>query len=702
MEKNIRFSFRLNLFVPLFFALSTSIFTFPLVTKLTTSIYGFSKFRGDPFGTLWWIWWYRYAWVSKVSSSFIYLIAYPFGLDWSAHPTSPLLDYPVAILNFLINNEIITYNLVILLGFFLSAIFMFKLAKKIVKDINASILAGIIFAFCPNQLMQSAQHLGFSTPFWIIIYVFTLYKLSISINYRNMFLCSIAFSLVMLSNYYYGYFMAIFTLIWFSYMVVLKKRKFLTLRNLMIMSSGFILVLLIIAPFIMPKSLLINDIKIGYTREFKDLFKYAARWWDYFLPSEFHPVFGKWTRCIIDRLGGRHYFERSLYIGYIPLFLAIVAIVKWWREERRNSIIPFFVFTSILFFIFSLKPIFQIGNIKIPNFSFFAYKLLPMFRVYSRMGIVVMLSIATLAAYGLKYILGGIKKKWCKRAMGCFCIILVLFEYINFPPFHNIDLSMVPDVYQWLADESGDIVIVEYPFVRNIEETHSEYLFYQRIHKKKMVNGASEGTLGDAFRRECLYPNRLETAKLLAYLGADYMVIHKDKYSGSELEEIDKNPGLRIIKDFPEARIYEITAKSDNLTTVFWESFASWERWNDGNYWRWLGNNATIWIGVKEPETVNIKFKILAFAKTRELQVYINDILIKNIEIASPSDSMFAQELLLENVALSSGENVIHFYTPQGETRIGDVLGNEDNRRVSFAISEFNIVQNNSSFSPGV
>jgi hypothetical protein len=40
---------------------------------------------------------------------------------------------------------------------------------------------------------------------------------------------------------------------------------------------------------------------------------------------------------------------------------------------------------------------------------------------------------------------------------------------------------------------------------------------------------------------------------------------------------------------------------------------------------------------------------------------------------------------------LKPGENIIRFFSPQGEIKIDDVLHNGDRRRVSFAFSNFKI-----------
>ena len=125
--------------------------------------------------------------------------------------------------------------------------------------------------------------------------------------------------------------------------------------------------------------------------------------------------------------------------------------------------IGFFIFLAVVAWLFSQPPWWKFGPIKIYMPSFFMYKILPMFRAYCRFGIVVMLAVAVLAGYGLKFILERFKTQKAKIAITCLFAGLVLFEFWNWPPYKVIDVSKVPPVYYWLKEQPGDFVIAEYP-----------------------------------------------------------------------------------------------------------------------------------------------------------------------------------------------------------------------------------------------
>lgn len=680
------------------FLVLSCVFTYPLVRGISSSIYGYIPFLGDILGTIWRIWWYRFSSLQHIPANFVSFINYPFGFNLGVLPHNPLFEY---LLKFFVPffNEITTYNLVTIFNFFGAALSMYILSNYLLQNRVAAFLSAFIFAFSPDHCMHSAQHLGYSVILWIPIYILSLLKTSLwKLNLFNILFLSLSFSLMFFTNYYHGYFLLIFTVIYIVVRIVylyLQKEM-----NRIVKEAGLIIISLCIS-FVIFSFFVLNimwrnsEVAVwtegSFIRPFKDLYKYAASCKDYFIPSEFHFIFGEFIKKIVSR----HFFERTLYLGYVPLVLAVTAVINHWRYEKKTFGIIVFTVSGILFFVFSLSPIFSLGSLRIPNFSFFAYKILPMFRVYARMGLLVILSIGILAGYGLKIILEKTGSKWKKRSLAGLCLSMVMFEYINFIPFHNVNLTKIPGHYTWLAGIPEALVLAEYPFVRNIEEKHSEYLFYQKVHRKKLINGAEEGTLGDAFRKQLQYPQLLETAEMLAYLGATHVIINKNYYPDAELDAIGRNPGFKFIIDFPEAEIYKTIARPKNLNIVYWNNFANWEKWDDGNYWRWLGNNATIWLGSSKRQIVDIRFKILSFAEERNLGIYINDLLIMKLDIVSPSNPNLAQEVALKKVLLHPGENILRFYTPDGEGIIGDILHNNDDRRVSFAISDFRLQLSN-------
>jgi len=229
---------------------------------------------------------------------------------------------------------------------------------------------------------------------------------------------------------------------------------------------------------------------------------------------------------------------------------------------RHQRGVSFFVFAGIVALIFSHAPWTDIGPFRIFFPSYFLYKIAPMFRCYARLGALIMLSVSVLAGIGLAGILQKIKFPKKQGILVAIIILLVFIEFAPTFPVPMINAVNPPPVYEWLSKQEGDFIVAEYPL-----EGDSEYFFWQRIHQKKLVNGALPGTRADEVRKEIISILDPRTPGILKYLGAKYVILHSGKYATSdevaiigEVPDIQKQLGLRTVKSFPEAEVYEIIA----------------------------------------------------------------------------------------------------------------------------------------------
>ncbi|MCK4325525.1 hypothetical protein KAW55_02080, partial [bacterium] len=98
---------------------------------------------------------------------------------------------------------------------------------------------------------------------------------------------------------------------------------------------------------------------------------------------------------------------------------------------------------------------------------------------------------------------------------------------------------------------------------------HYEYLFWQRIHQKPMVNGAMPGTYAEKIRKSIIDIADPETPGVLAWLGAKYVIFHPDKYLKEkeaiavigEIPDVSQVEGLKLIKKSEDVKIYEVVAQ---------------------------------------------------------------------------------------------------------------------------------------------
>ncbi len=705
-----------DLLLFLFFAALTIVWTYPLIVRMHTSIFGDPRWTFDSLAIMRAIWWMKHTCAAGLSMDFDRLLGHPFGVDLGrAAVSQPLSSHPTLLLA-LWKDEFFSYNFYVMASYVLSAVTMFYLAYYVTRNRAAGFFAGLIYSFAPNRALQSFSHMGLAGTQWMPLYVLALLLLYRERSYRSAVLCGLTFSLVTLSIYYHGYFMLLFTGGFVVFLLLYQWKRAGVRRTHA--RSGFKLAALactIVAAAVLPftyrvvMTILVPSrseeaVSLQYVRPAGDFERYAARVTDYVAPSEYHPVWGKVDFWFIKSYekASRHWSERTLYLGVVPLGLAVFGVVAWRRRRRTRSgagdnaegedfVVPFLVFSAFLAFLLSLGPSVKVMGAHIPLPGALLYRVAPMFRALARLGAVVMLCVSVLAGLGARELLGRLRSAAGKTAAVLCLAAFIVFEFTVIPPFRNADYSSVPPEYEWLALQPDGTVIAEYPWVDINDQLHMDtYLFWQRVHGKPMVNGAPEWSISGRFRRRAEDIEKPGAAALLGYLGATHVFLHKDECRPGTLERVARNPGLRLVEEFPGSAVFEVVAQKPDLVHFLWKGFSGRERWRDGRSWQWAGDGALVWVGNsrKERVPVEVSFSVVSFARERTLEVYLGDRLVRTVEVASPADPSLARSVRIPDLLLEPGQNILKLSSLQGADRIDDVLDNGDMRVVAFAFSD--------------
>lgn len=562
--------------------LITALITFPLILKMDSYIPGFFS-TDESFAALSNFWWLKHAFIHHFNDTHYSGIAVPFGMDVkSGYPLWNAINKWLSILT----NHIFAYNLEIFFSFFASAFFMYYLTFSLTKNTTSGIFSAIIYAFCPYHFARVWQHLGLAQIQWMPLFLLALIKLKENLSKRNLLIATLCILSVVTFELHYAIFMYICSVLFLVYCIIFYKKidadylKFFKMV-FVTLSIGAVFVLSAPSAFTSLKRMLFERGTIqpsawNLVRPFEALFTQSARPLSYILPAAAHPIFGKFVGQFVGTpLYGMSFTEHTLYLGWAPLVLAFVAFKRWRKtrkarrleglgtvpfgyshHNREDFYIGFFVFLAIAAWLFSQPPWWNIGKFKIYMPSFFMYKILPMFRAYCRFGIVVMLAVAVLAGFGLKFILERSKTQKARIAITSLFCGLVLFEFWNWPAYKVIDVSKVPAVYYWLKEQHGDIVIAEYPL--DADSPNELYKFFQTTHERKIINGTIPGTYAHKVAQEIRRLSELRTASHLKWMGVMYVLVHKEDYlktdlieDKEDLEKIPQSQGLRFVKSFP-------------------------------------------------------------------------------------------------------------------------------------------------------
>ena len=575
----------------------------------------FLGFPSDSLGGIWNLWWAKFSYLHNLPSKVYTFEAYPFGYDNTDAPYPYLLSF-IGFIITLLTDEIFTYNLLKIISFPLLALTTYFLIYYLTKDRLVSALIGIIYSFSPFHIIQNYSHSP--NMYWIPVAILFLLKSLREGEYKNAILFGIFWGISFVFNVYNAYFLGLLLPVFVVACRLNKKKRINISRRSFLIAVVFSVIVfsLIILPMILPlvKSKLISHSTYemqtyGYVRDFSDLFIFSAKPLDYLLPSVHNPFLG-W---LIPDLGmgplkGHKYTEHTLYLGYSLLFLAGYALYNAIKKNGRFGInkedrhsIYLFLTVAIVAVILSAPPFIPLGKYevnlqtrevfaqyKIYLPQYFLFKLFPMFRVYARMGAIVLLAVCILAAFGLRELLLRINTKRGKYLLIFLFSLIIFIEFAEFPSF-RITKVREPAVYKWLASQPGRFPVVEYPLGDGFDPyTTYEYKFYQRIHTKFLVNGAIKGTPADEFRKTIIDISKKDTINKLKSIGVKYIILHKYKYlRGNEYVPLDwlttpprdkifppeynngnipdmkavKNK-VRLIKDFKDSVVYEIINNS--------------------------------------------------------------------------------------------------------------------------------------------
>ena len=582
------------------------IYTYPLITNLSGVFFGFPW---DSLGGIWNLWWLKFSYVNGLSTEVHNYAVYPFGVDITNNPYQYTSAYSGIILSHIVD-EIVVFNILKLASFPLLSLTTFLLIYYLTNDRFVSALVGLVYSFSPFHVIHNMAH--FANIYWLPLAILFLLKLLKDGGYKNSILLGFFGGLTFVDNAYYGYFFGLLIPVFVIVLLFYKNNRATILSALFIKTTltSFLTFIVVIFPMFYPtiKGIIVHQSNhlLGINIvNFSDLFIGSSKPLDYLLPSKHNPFLGWLIPDFgMSHLKGHRYTEHTLYIGYSLIFLGGYAFYCALRKKGqlginskdRQTAYLFFVI-AIIAMILSAPPFIPLGDYQI-NYQtreviaeykiylpqYFLYKIFPMFRVYARMGAIVLLAVCVMAAFSLKEILNRINTQKGKYIFLSLFTLVIFVEYAEFPSFRLTKVKE-PEVYKWLASQSGQFPIVEYPLGASDDPyTTYEYYFYQRMHKKYLVNGALKGTPADEFRKEVIDISKNETIDKLKRIGVKYILIHNYKYlRGNEYVPLDwlttpprdkifppeyndgKIPNLeavadrlKLVKDFGDTAVYEI------------------------------------------------------------------------------------------------------------------------------------------------
>jgi hypothetical protein len=321
----------------------------------------------------------------------------------------------------------------------------------------------------------------------------------------------------------------------------------------------------------------------------------------YLVPSVLNPVFGSTSKLFKHNRFPD--FGNAIYLGWILILLGGVYVVLGGKRRRKTApeeeagedddagevqpatssrrqltaTVVGLTTAMVVAFVLSLKPYWTIGSFRIPLPSRLM-ELVPWFRWYSRWGVVVFLCLVIIASLGLMRLIGRLRHRSLRFLVPLILVVLLFLELILVPPFRQYSFADTPAVFKAVKKTADTGGWVFYPLTESGPFVTSSLMFWQRVFAKPMLNGALDGSDGEALRRTVHSPYDKATPGILARFGLKHMVFFEEPVEGVQGQGQDASllpAGYRQVarfkgkEQFGNARVYEVTAAPAEIVPLY-------------------------------------------------------------------------------------------------------------------------------------
>lgn len=564
----------LNLTIVVAYLLLTIVVTWPILPNFDKQV----TETGDPFFISWVVgsetWSLRTGDFANFWNQNIFY-PYPNTLALSDHSLTLTLQ---ALPTYLITgNPIVTINTLVLLSFFLSALFACFLIYYYTGSRKAAFIGGIVYGFSTYHVTQ-LDHLQIISYQYIPLTLLFFEKLLKTPNWKNAVFFALAFTLnAFVSSYLLGFIIIPLTIILvlrlISHEVILNKKFLLNFLVAGILTAA------LVVPWLLPYLEVGQDFNVFHVAG--EYYGYSAHPGDFLLANKNNWLMSGYINQIKASDPLASWNERTLYVGFFTVVLALFGVFSRDRIKKRfvetpNSAIWFTILLVGL--ALSFGPVISLTNSnQSPVYGpyIILWQFLSIYkgiRVPSRIMVIVVLALAVLIGFTAKKVeaFRPGKKQLAYAAFG----LILLFEQGSFPLKLLTPIPVNTALYDWTAANlAKDAVLVHYPF--NNFDVGMGYLRGSLIDHKRTLNGYSSFTPESILRLEARAQTDPDSfMKVCATLGIKYLVVHGDYITPEDslalsIKEKKMAPLATIGKD----SVYDIGSNKDatfyNTTTIY-------------------------------------------------------------------------------------------------------------------------------------
>ena len=362
-------------------------------------------------------------------------------------------------------HPVVAYNLVMILSFIASAFAMYLLAERLTGSPAASFIAGLLFGFYPYRF-EHYSHFELQMTYCMPLALLALHRFLTGARTRD----AVAFGLLaaaqLYSSMYYAVFFTVYAAALVVFLYLLQRPPLRRMLGPAVIAGALAIALAL------PLARTYSSARLG-DRDVATVTYYSATAADYLRAHPRSATWGNYT------LPGRMP-ERALFPGVMILLLAAVALIPPLGVTRA-------AYAAALLVAFEMSRGFN------SVFYPYLYDWLPFIRglrVPARASILVGLTLALLAGFGVRRLLAGRSAALQRGVLAA----LVMAIAIDLRPLLRLEPVWLepPPVYGAVAG-STDVVLAEFPFGGNPTRftPNVPFMYFSLWHWAPVVNGYS-------------------------------------------------------------------------------------------------------------------------------------------------------------------------------------------------------------------
>ena len=444
----------------------TLLMTFPLGWHWRSGLPGGS---GDIWQNYWNFWWWKQCLLDALNPLHTSMLFFPTGTDLVFYTHSPFNQVLAMPINLLFG-QAAAYNFCVFFALTLSGFGAYLLVRELTGSSAAGFLAGLVFAYFPQTLEQTLEHLNLFSLQFIPLALYFLLRWSRSMQSVDALAFGACFGLNALCSWHLGLKLALVVTPWLAWLAWKRRDSWPVFVKGM--GAAAALATFLVLPLLTPMLALMAD---GNDYYVKDAVNRGIDPSYLLTPPFANPLFGEWVRP--------RYLERAYqaagfvcYLGFVPLALAVVAIVRCGRRAW-----PWLgLFTLGITLALGAHLLWDgtlYGSTTLPFALLQDIPFLANLRIANRFMLVSSIALAALVGYGWAAIRA--KPVWATPLVAA----LILAEYSWLPfPVQRIELS---SLLSEVAQRPG--AVLDIPFHQRNRGVHN--MVAQTVHGRPISGG---------------------------------------------------------------------------------------------------------------------------------------------------------------------------------------------------------------------